>query len=219
MDESVNPEWIAPARSALLIVDMQVDFASADGAAGLAGHDLSAVPPAVANAARLAESARAAGVPVIFVRLQTSPEQDSPAWIERARRRGETPEKALALCRAGTRGAELVLSPDMARDLVIGKQRYSAFVGTSLDSVLRERGVDTLVVCGLTTECCMDSSVRDAFHRDYHVFVAGDACASYDSALHDAALRSLDMNFAIVIAAQDAVAAWSQHRAAEGSRR
>lgn len=206
----VNPEWIAPACAALLVVDMQVDFASPEGAAGLAGHNLSAVPQAVSNAGRLAESARAAGVPVIFVRLETSPEQDSPAWIERVRRRGDTPEKALALCRAGTRGAELVLSPDAARDIVIGKQRYSAFVGTSLESILKERGLDTLVVCGLTTECCVDSTVRDAFQRDYHVFLAGDACASYDSALHEAALRSLEMHFAIIIGTENAVAVWSQ---------
>jgi ureidoacrylate peracid hydrolase len=212
MVEPLIPEWVAPARTALLVIDIQVDFASRDGAAALAGHDLSAVPPAVANAARLAESARAAGVPVIFVNLQTHAEDDSPAWIERARRRGDAPQKALALCRASTRGAELVLSPDSAGDLVITKRRYTAFLGTSLDSVLKERHIDTLVVCGLTTECCVDSTVRDAFHRDYHVFLAGDACASYDSKLHDAAVRNLDVNFAIVVPTEDVVAAWTSFK-------
>src|SRR5436309_3036781 len=123
MVERLLLEWIAPARTALLVIDMQVDFASPDGAAGSAGQDLSAVPLAVANAARLAEAARAAGVLVIFVRLETRAEHDSPAWIERARRRGDAPEKALALCRASTRGAGLVLSPDSGSDIVISKQR------------------------------------------------------------------------------------------------
>ncbi|HEY1962292.1 MAG TPA: cysteine hydrolase [Rhizomicrobium sp.] len=208
MGERLLPEWIARGRTALLVIDMQTDFASRDGAAGLAGHDLSAVPPALGNAARLTASARAAGVPVIFVRLETSPENDSPAWAERARRHGQSPEQALALCRAGTRGADLVLVPALAGDLVVTKHRYSAFMGTSLDAVLKERGIDTLVACGLTTECCVDSTVRDAFHRDYHVFLVGDACASYDSTLHDATLRSLDLNFAIVIRTEEAVAAW-----------
>jgi ureidoacrylate peracid hydrolase len=202
------PEWIAPARTALLVIDMQVDFANPEGAAGSAGHDLSGVPPALANATRLAEGARAAGVPVIFVRLETSPADDSPAWAERARRRGESPAQALALCRAGTRGAEIVLATQPAKDLVITKHRYSAFVGTALDATLKEQGIDTLVVCGLTTECCVDSTVRDAFHRDYHVFLAADACASYDSALHDATLRSLDLNFAIAVRTEAVVAAW-----------
>jgi ureidoacrylate peracid hydrolase len=167
------------------------------------------IPLAVDNAARLAESARAVGVSVIFIRLETRAEDDSPAWIERARRRGDEPEKALALCRTDTRGAELVIAPDSANDLVITKRCYSAFVGTLLDSVLKDGGIDTLVICGLTTECCVDSTVRDAFHHDYHVFLAGDACASYDSALHDAALRSLDLNFAMVVRTKEVVAAWT----------
>jgi ureidoacrylate peracid hydrolase len=211
MVERLIPEWISPKRTALLVVDMQVDFADPDGAAGSAGHDLSAIPLALANAARLAESAREVGVSVIFIRLETRAEDDSPAWIERARRRRDEPEKALALCRAGTRGAELVVSPDSVIDLVITKRRYSAFVDTLLDSVLKDGGIDTLVICGLTTECCVDSTVRDAFHRDYHVFLAGDACGSYDSALHDAALRSLDLNFAIVVRTEDVVAAWTSY--------
>jgi ureidoacrylate peracid hydrolase len=209
MVERLLPEWIAPARTALLVVDMQVDFATADGAAGLDGQDLSAVQPALANAARLAETARAADVGVVFVRLETRVEDDSPAWIERSRRRGQAPEKALALCRAGTRGAEFAVAPDSPSDVVITKRRYSAFVGTSLDAILKQGRIDTLVVCGLTTECCVDSTVRDAYHRDYHVFLAGDACASYDSTLHNAALQSLDLHFTIVVRTEDVVAGWT----------
>ena len=208
VDRSLR-KWLAPSRAALLIIDMQVDFAAPNGAAGAAGHNLSAVPAALANAERLAEVARSSSVPVIFVRLETRPDCDSPIWAERAERRGESPEKALALCRAGTRGAELMLQRDAASDRVIVKRRYSAFFGTSLEMMLKEEGRDTLVVCGLTTECCVDTTVRDAFHRDFHVFLARDACASYDSALHEAALRSLDLNFAILLRTDEAVAAWT----------
>ena len=66
-----------------------------------------------------------------------------------------------------------------------------------------------MVVCGLTTECCIDSSVRDAFHLDYHVFVVRDACATYETDLHEAALRSLDLNCAILVDTAQVVAAWA----------
>lgn len=202
-------EWIAPARTALLIIDMQVDFGDPHGAAGAAGHDLSAIPSALANARRLADAARSADVPVIFIRLETSPESDSPVWAEWARRRGQSPQQALALCRAGTPGAELMLAASAVNDRVIIKHRYSAFFRTPLEAMLRDENRDTLVVCGLTTECCVESTVRDAFHHDFHVFLAGDGCASYDSTLHEAALRSLDQNFAVIVRTEDIVGVWT----------
>ncbi len=199
--------WIHPARSALLIIDMQVDFASPDGALGLVGADLSAVPEALAAAERLAGAARSAGAPVIFVGLQTTAETDSRAWSERMRRRGGSPDEA-ALCRAGERGADFVGPTPHDGELVVAKTRYSGFFGTDLDARLRARGVDTVVVCGLTTECCVDCTVRDAFHLDYHVFLAVDACAAYERDLHEGALKSLDLNCAILATTRELAEAW-----------
>jgi ureidoacrylate peracid hydrolase len=83
-------------------------------------------------------------------------------------------------------------------ELVVHKTRYSGFVGTDLDMQLTKLGVDTLVVAGLTTECCVDSTVRDAFDLDYHVFVAADACAAYEADIHDASLKVMELNSAIL---------------------
>ncbi len=201
--------WIAPGRTALVIVDMQTDFASPDGAVGRAGADLSAVPAALAAARRLADAARAAGAPVVFVGLTTTPEDDSTAWAERLRRQGGEPGPGLALCRAGTRGAAFVGPIPLVGEPVVTKVRYSGFFRTDLDAQLQRLGVDTLVVVGLTTDCCVDCTARDAFHLDYHVFVAADACAAYDADLHAAALRSLALNCAILVTADDVVAAWA----------
>ena len=99
-------DWIDPARTAVVIVDMQADFAAPEGPLGLAGIDLTAVPVALAAAERLAEVARTAGVAVIFVGLQTGAETDSPAWAERRRRLGGGGEAAL--CRAGEPGSAFV---------------------------------------------------------------------------------------------------------------
>jgi len=201
--------WIAPSRTALLVIDMQVDFASPQGALGRAGVDLSAVPPALKAAERLAASARRAGAPVVFVGLQTSADADSPAWAERMRRRGGDPALESALCRQGSAGAAFVGPTPEAGDTVVAKRRYSGFFGADLDARLKGLGIDTLVVCGLTTECCVDCTVRDAFHLDYHVFIAADACAAYEPALHAAALHSLGLNCAIVTSTDDIVAAWT----------
>jgi nicotinamidase-related amidase len=201
--------WIAPARTALVIVDMQADFASPDGAMGRAGADLGAVPAALVAAQRLADAARTAGAPVVFVALTTSPQDDSAAWAERFRRQGADPATSLALCRSGTRGAALVGPIPLAGEPVVGKLRYSGFFRTDLDALLQRLGVDTLVIAGLTTDCCVDCTARDAFHLDYQVFVPRDACAAYDADLHAATLKSLAQNFAILVTSDDVVAAWA----------
>ncbi len=207
---SLSPAWIAPARTALLLIDMQVDFAAPHGLMGRWGADLSSVPAALAAADRLAQAARRAGATVIFTGLQTRVSLDSLAWSERMRRRGQAPEDGAEVCRAGTAGAAFYGPMPEDEELVIPKLRYSAFFGTPLDAVLRARGLDTLVVCGLTTECCVDCTVRDAFHLDYQVFVAADACAAYEPDLHQGALKSLDLNCAILAATDAVCAAWAE---------
>ncbi len=91
---------------------------------------------------------------------------------------------------------------------MIAKTRYSAFFGTDLDAALKALGVDTLVLCGLTTECCIDCTASDAFHLDYQVFVASDACTAYEADLHGAALKALALNCAILVSSAEIVEAW-----------
>lgn len=199
--------WIAPGRTAVLVVDMQVDFASPDGALG-AFIDMDVVKPALAAAEKLVADARAAGAPVVFVGLWTTPETDSAAWNERLRRRGGNPDVDAALCRAGEKGSEFYGPQPAPGEPVVRKTRYSGFVGTDLDQRLRDMGVDTLVVAGLTTECCVDSTVRDAFDLDYHVFVAADACAAYEVDLHEASLKVMELNSAILTDTAAIADAW-----------
>ncbi|MDR7116198.1 cysteine hydrolase [Caulobacter sp. BE254] len=199
--------WIAPGRTAVLVVDMQVDFASPDGALG-AFIDMGVVKPALAAAEKLVADARAAGASVVFVGLSTTPETDSPAWNERLRRRGGNPDVDAALCRAGQAGSEFYGPQPAPGEPVVRKTRYSGFVGTDLDQRLRDMGVDTLVVAGLTTECCVDSTVRDAFDLDYHVFVAADACAAYEADMHEASLKVMELNSAILTDTAAIADAW-----------
>jgi ureidoacrylate peracid hydrolase len=198
-------DWIAPSRTALLLIDMQVDFASPEGGLGRDGMDMTAPLAAVKQAEGLAAAARKAGVICVFVRLVTR-EQDETEFLKqwKIRRGSDGPP----LCREGTPGAAFVGPQPLARELVFSKKRYNAFAGTGLDVALRGQGIDTLVVAGLTTECCIDSSVRDAFERDYHVFVVRDATACYQGALHEAALTALKLNCAALASTAEIVSAW-----------
>jgi nicotinamidase-related amidase len=203
---ALEAAWIAPAHTALLIVDAQVDFAAPDGAMGRAGADLSAVPAALAAAERLAAAARWAGAPVLFVALRTQADTDSRIWADRLRRLGHPGD--VAVCRTGERGADFAGPRPEAGEVVVAKTRYSGFFGTDLETRLAALGVDSVVVCGLTTECCVAATARDAFERDFHVFVAADACAAYLPELHAATLNSLALNCAILVPADEVAATW-----------
>jgi ureidoacrylate peracid hydrolase len=202
----MRKEWIAPHRTALLLVDMQVDFASPDGAMARSGADVTTAQAAIAKAAMLADAARAAGIPCLFARLITRDSDETDLLREWKVRRGT--EQDAPLCREGTRGAEFVGPTPLPDEAVFSKSRYDAFAGTSLDSHLRGLKRDSLVIAGLTTECCVDSTARDAFERDYHVFIAKDAVAAYAPDLHQAALKALELNCAILAGSGDIVAAW-----------
>ena len=92
-------------------------------------------------------------------------------------------------------------------DIVISKSRYSAFYGTELEQVLRQRGVRTLIICGVTTEMCVESTLRDGFFRDFRVVLAADAVASVDRARHAATLQTVECGFGAVISTADIIQA------------
>lgn len=199
----------AVARTLLLVIDLQVDFAAPHGTMGRLGLDLSDVEAAIPRIAALAAAARLAGVAVCFSRVVTRPETDGRALRRLYRLTGRDPD-GLAICRAGTEGAGYWGLRPEAGDLEISKPLYSCFAGSGLAPMLAARGIDTLVVAGLTTECCVDSTVRDAFHRDLGVFVVADACAAYDRAEHAAALRVLGSSFAVLVSSGTMIAGWGR---------
>jgi ureidoacrylate peracid hydrolase len=203
----IQPEWIAPNRTALVIIDCQVDFGSPDGEMARRGADVSACQAAVKQAERLADAARAARVPVIFVRLLTHPGGENRIIRESKQRQGDNEPD---LCVEGTHGADFIGPQPQDGEAVFSKNHFSAFARTGLADQLHAQGVDTLVLAGLTTECCVQSSAWDAFERDFHVFIADDACAAYDEALHRHALKALQLSAAIIVPVADLTAAWAR---------
>jgi ureidoacrylate peracid hydrolase len=202
----LHPDWIAPRRTALVLVDFQVEFGAPEGAAARGGADIGPAQAALARAQTLTDAARETGVPVVFVRLVIRPQDESRVIREGRQRYGGHPPP----CREGTHSTDFIGPQPRGDELVVTKTRFSGFGGTQLDRLLHERGIDTLVLAGLTTECCVQATAWDAFQRDFHVFIAADACAAYEEDLHRGALKALEMSGAMVAETTEFVALWQK---------
>jgi len=199
---------IDPARSALLIIDVQADFASPTGAMARMGADLSGVPAALERIAELIAAARAAGTCLAFTRVITTADTEPGALQRLNARKGLGPE-AIAICREGEPGGAYHQVEPLPGEIEVTKRLYSAFHETDLEVQLRARGVETLVVAGFTTHCCVDATCRDAFHRDFNVFVVADATDAYASETQLSALKVLYETCALVTDAASVLTAWS----------
>ena len=201
------PQMVAAGHSALVVIDIQTDFAAPEGLLGRVGVDLSEAHAAIDQCERLVAAARRAGVPVALLRVVTTPESDSRALKTLYARRGRPGEEAI--CRIDDGGADYYRIFPEPGDIEVQKLLYSGFQGTDFEAQLRSAGVDTLVICGLSTDCCVDSTARDAFHRDFDVFVVSDACAAYEPGLHDSSLNAMEKNCVLLVTTDDVLAAWA----------
>lgn len=184
-------ERVAPAHTALLVVDMQNDYCSPGGAGDRNGRDLTRVQATYQPISRLIEAARPAGVPVIFAKYTVGPGTAGLSGPE-IMRRGAIFAGVDATIK-GTWGHEIVdaLPYQPEADVVIEKRRLSAFVGTELDLLLHGLGVKTLVVTGVVTQGCIETTVRDAACYDYYVAVPEDGVASTSLEVHQAGIKSM----------------------------
>lgn len=182
-----------PGRAALILIDFQRGFVDPDGFVAVQGRDVSACRHAVDRAVGLAEAARRAGMKVIWTRHVLRPDYaDGGLLISEIRPRlGQ-----MGALKRGTPDIEITAGAQVApADWIIDKPRYSAFVGTDLAVLLAANGIDALVVAGVTTSMCVESTVRDAAQRDLRCFVAQDAVADFDLARHDASLAAMRFGF------------------------
>jgi ureidoacrylate peracid hydrolase len=171
-------------RTALVVVDMQNAFASPGGLLDLAGIDVRSARDVIANAALVCEAARRSHVPVVYLTIGYPPDLSTAGGPD-----SPNPQKELALClmreRPELRGKLLTFGtwdfeivPELAPlpgDAVIVKSRYSGFHGTSLDSVLRSRGVRNLLLVGIASNVCVESTIRDAYFLEYWPVMIADA--------------------------------------------
>ncbi|TBU96232.1 cysteine hydrolase [Pseudomonas dryadis] len=200
---------------------MQRDFCSPGGYAARAGLDIERLRAPIPAIRRLLDAARARGLLVLHTREGHRPDLSDLAEPKRLRaaRSGAPigqPGPLGRLLVRGEYGHDLIdeLQP-LAAEPVIDKPGYSAFASTDLDLVLRNRGIRELIICGVTTEVCVSSTLRSAVDRGYACTLVGDACGSAYPQLHAAALAMVEVEgglFGRVLDSHTLLAEWEGQR-------
>ena len=194
-----------PARTALVIIDMQRDFLEPGGFGEALGNDVSLLRKAIAPCRAALAAARKAGLLVIHTREGHRPDMADapPAKVSRgapSKRIGDSGPMGRILIRGEPGhgiGAELAPA---AGEPVLDKPGKGAFYQTDLELMLRNRGIEALLVAGVTTEVCVHTTVREANDRGFRCVVLGDCCGSYFPEFHETGLR--------MIAAQGGIFGW-----------
>jgi nicotinamidase-related amidase len=193
-----EPEPIALdlSATALLIIDMQRDFMEPGGFGETLGNDVSRLASAVRPIGAVLAAARAMGMLVVHTREGHSPDLSDapPAKIERGApslRIGDPGPMGRILIR-GEAGHDIIpqLYP-LDSEVVIDKPGKGAFYATELGDVLQKYGIENLLVCGVTTEVCVNTTVREANDRGYRCVVISDGCASYFPEFHEMGLKMI----------------------------
>ena len=232
VDARPNALTIDPRQTAVIVVDMQNDFGSEGGMFARAGIDISSIQAAVAPTSRVLASARDAGMPIVYLKMGFSADLADAGGAEAPNR-----VRHLAIFGVG----QLVVAPDgresrvLIRDTwntdillelapqpgnrIVNKHRFSGFFETELDAILRELGVTTLVFTGCTTSVCVESTLRDAFFRDYQCLLLADCTAEpigngLPRSNHEATLLLVELLFGWVSDSTALLQALAAHPAA-----
>jgi nicotinamidase-related amidase len=199
-----------PARTALVLIDIQNDFCDPQGVFGKLGNDVSMMPRMAERSRLLVNAARRRGILTLFVRATYDGEVLAAPLAETYHLRGFLD----GLCAEGSWGAEwyggLAPDPDRPNEITLTKHRFSAFWDTEIDLILRSNRIRTVVFAGVVTSGCVESTLRDAFFRDYHVVVVRDAVAEASYERHEASLRKIDQAFGVVRDAAEIAVVWER---------
>jgi nicotinamidase-related amidase len=202
-----------PAHTALLLVDLQNDFCDPEGAIAKRSEDVSFITDTLPAIQELLEGARTAGVQVVHINAAYGGLYASEASLSAGAGVGAT-----ACCVPGSWGAETIapLKP-IDGEWLVTKHRFSPFPDSRLELLLRSNGIRTVVVCGVTTHCCVEATVRDACHKDYYAVVPGDCVAARTRMrhLHEASLETMGLYFATVTSSPAILDAWRRRTAEE----
>jgi ureidoacrylate peracid hydrolase len=187
------------------VVDVQNDFVSPEGSAAKRGDDVGAAMAMIPNLTRLIDQARKVGLTIVYIRTTHSDWTDTASWIYRT-----SQKSGLNTCREGTWGAEFYdgIAP-LPSERVVIKHRYSAFINTDLNTVLKARAIQSILVCGVATNVCVETTARDGYMYDYYVTMIDDCSAAYDAKLHMGTLENMRRHFGLIASTDQIIETWS----------
>lgn len=208
-DSNAVDQMLTQARTVVLVIDVQHDFTRSVGVLGSEGRDTDHCRKIVPSIDRFLSVARMRRTPIVFTQMVADPESTSGAdQLMRA----ESGRGHRVACSAGSWGAELdselSVSPE---DRIVTKHRFSGFIGTELHSILEELRCEAILICGLTTDVCVDATARHAFMLDYHVVVLSDLTAALDEESERHALSIMRKHFAHIRTSGDVESIWKKH--------
>lgn len=185
-------EILDPAHAAVVVVDMQNDFCAEGGYIhATQGADMTGNQALARRVGALVEAARRAGAAVFWIKAVYDHDLIPAPMLSRMLEKG----KGAVCCASGSWGADFYEIAPAAGEPVIEKHCYSAFHATPLDDLLRRRGVRTLVMTGVATNVCVESTLREGFFRGYYIVMPPDCVGSANAALHEAAIASVELVF------------------------
>ena len=206
-------EKVAPQNCALVLVDVLNDFCAEGGAMHREGCDLSMVKLMLPRLERLLEVARNASVRCVWIRCAYNTDPNhylSEVWLEHCERRRAGAYIKFPVCEPGAWNGDFFGIRPRPEEVVVIKHRYGAFEGTDLDLILRSNGIRSVIMTGVATNVCVETTARQAFMRDYYVVLPSDCCAAYFQAHHDATLDNIARFFGEVVTSEQVLECWAE---------
>lgn len=197
---------IDPARTALVLIEYQNEFATAGGVLHDAVAEVMDKTDMLANTVNLVQAARAAGVTIMHAPITFAPGYGELTRHPYGILKGVVDGNAFV---KGTWGAQIVdqLAPAEGDILIEGKRGLDTFASTNLDFILRSRGIETVILGGFLTNCCVESTMRSAYENGYRVLTLTDCTAATSVPEHDNAITFDYPMFSLPLTSHDVAAA------------
>jgi ureidoacrylate peracid hydrolase len=186
-----------PEKTALLIVDIQTDFCSPNGLSAKKGRGLTNIQSILPQLRNFQQNVKKLGVLTIFTKFIHRSEQNTPTNLNMLIKESNLSP----VCKEGTKGADLYYLTPSPDDLIIDKQYYDCFAGTKLLKILKKNKIEIVLITGVRTDICIDTTGKRAFSEGFNTFIISDLVATTDQRkeIHDILLATFNKYYGFVI--------------------